>query len=127
MREASLEALRGRRILVVEDEYLIAEDIVAALRRAGAEAVGPVSKLEAAAAFVVEGEPLDGALLDVNLRGGRSWTVLDALRARRVPVVLATGYGAESIPPAYAALPRCEKPMGMDALLRMLASEIAAA
>ena len=72
------------------------------------------------------GNQIDGALLDVNLGNEAIWPVVDALLARHVPLVLATGYDASAIPPAYAGLPRCEKPATGQELVRALARTLAA-
>jgi CheY-like chemotaxis protein len=114
-------ALRGRRILVVEDEYMIAQEIAEMLAAAGAEALGPVPSVSDAIQLIASEGWIDGALLDVNLNNEAVWPVADALRARDVPVVLATGYDANVIPPAYAHLPRCEKPATGQDLARALA------
>lgn len=60
--------LQGARVLVVEDEYLIADDLASALRKAGAETVGPVSTIDEAEELVRQ-KPLDAAIVDLNLRG----------------------------------------------------------
>jgi CheY-like chemotaxis protein len=102
--------LEGRLVLVVEDEYMIADEIAGMLAAAGAETLGPVARVSDALHLIAAAGRIDGALLDVNLRGEAVWPVVDALRARGVPVVLATGHDASAIPPSYAGLPRCEKP-----------------
>ena len=123
---AMQDALQGRRILVVEDEYMIAEDIAGELADAGAEPLGPVPSVASALRLIAAESRIDGALLDVNLRNEAIWPVVDMLLQRGVPLVLATGYDASAIPPAYLHLPRCEKPVsGRDlahALARMLDS-----
>jgi CheY-like chemotaxis protein len=118
------EGLKGRRILVAEDDYHIADDLVAALEVAGAEVVGPASGVAEALALARSAAGLDGAVLDVNLRGEMIWPVVEALASRGVPVVLATGYDAGMIPPAHGHLPRREKPVQARELLKMLASRI---
>ena len=102
--------LRGCRILVVEDEYMIAEEILEVLLDAGAEALGPVPTVSEALHLIAAEPCIDGALLDVSLNSVAVWPVVNALLARGVPLVLATGYDASIIPRAYAHLPRCEKP-----------------
>lgn len=108
---APTNVLHGRRILIVEDDYMSAQDAAKALAKAGAETHGPVPAVADALKLVsAEQGGIDGALLDVNVRDGMIWPVVDALQAQGVPLVLVTGYDAEAIPPAYAGLPRCEKP-----------------
>ena len=127
MSGSGIGILRGRRILVAEDEYFIADEVAEALAEAGAEVVGPAATVEAAQALARAEERLDGAVLDANLGGAMIWPVLDALTARGVPVVLATGYDAGVIPKAHADLPRCEKPVAARDVLRALARGVAAA
>lgn len=120
------EQLLGRRVLVAEDEYLIAREIAAALRRAGAAVVGPVPTLDAAMDAVSgSGEALDAALLDINLRGDLVYPVADALVQRGVPVVFATGYDAGTIPDRYAGIRRCDKPAEAGTVIRALRSALA--
>jgi DNA-binding NtrC family response regulator len=119
-----LSVLRHRRILVVEDEYMIAQEIADVLVAVGAEAVGPVPRVSEAMQLLAS-EGIEGALLDVNLHNEAIWPVVDALRARHVPVVLATGYDVNVIPPAYAHLPRCEKPVTGQDIIRALARALA--
>lgn len=124
MRSAAEGRLRGRRILVAEDEYHIAEEIAQTLTDAGAKVLGPVSTVTQAQALAAGEGRIDGALLDVNLSGRMVWPALDALLRRNIPAVLTTGYDGNSIPAGYANLPRCEKPVTMheltDALLQAL-------
>ncbi|HYF08002.1 MAG TPA: PAS domain S-box protein [Acetobacteraceae bacterium] len=88
-----------RRVLVVEDESIIALDLAATVRSLGWEAVGPATRL-AEAERLMEGGALDAAVLDLNLRGESSLPLADALEARGVPVIFVTGYG--SLPPGEA-------------------------
>ena len=117
-------ALRGRHVLVAEDEYFLADEVAEALGAAGAEVVGPVSRVSEALELARGGERLDAAVLDVNLGGEMIWPVAEALAARGVPVVLATGYDAGVIPPRHAGLPRCEKPLDAKAVALALARAI---
>jgi CheY-like chemotaxis protein len=82
----------GLRILVVEDEMLIAILIEVILQELGCHVVGPVSRLDAAMRLAHE-EPLDAAILDVSIRGGQVYPVAEKLLARNIPFVLASGYG----------------------------------
>ena len=103
-------SLAERRILVVEDEYMIADEIVTALAGAGAQVVGPAATVEDALDLLRSEQGPDAAVLDVNLLGKAVWPVVDTLLQRDVPVVLSTGYDSDAIPARYAMLPRCEKP-----------------
>ena len=114
--------LARRRLLLVEDEYLVAADLAWALKQAGAEIVGPAGSVADALELVRdESDRLDGAVLDINLGDERVFPVADALTERGVPFILATGYDASVIPPAYASTPRHEKPVDWVRLLRGLA------
>ena len=116
----STSALRGRRILVVEDEYMMAEDLRRDLEKVGAEVVGPVPSVADALRLLAREEGLDGAVLDVNLRGEKAYPVADALRQRGVPFVLATGYEQWALPEAYKEVSRCDKPVDLRHLARAL-------
>ncbi|WP_426954153.1 response regulator [Muricoccus radiodurans] len=117
-------SLHGCRILVVEDEYFLADELAQALQEDGAEVLGPVARVADALPLIRDEEQIDGALLDVNLAGEMVWPAVEALLARSVPIMLATGYDDKSIPPVYAHLPRVEKPLELRALLRTLRHEL---
>jgi CheY-like chemotaxis protein len=109
-----------QRILIVEDEPLIAmmlEDFLDALGKAHVATCDSVT----AALAVIDAERPDAAILDINLSGGeKSWPVADALAARDIPFVLSTGGGEES--PAHADRPRLVKPYTMENVARALDS-----
>lgn len=87
-----MTALSGRRVLIVEDESLIAmlaEDFLIEL---GVTVIGPATTIDGALAMI-ETQEIDAAVLDLNIRGERSDRVADALRLRGIPIVCATGYG----------------------------------
>ena len=111
-----MTTLSGRRVLVVEDEYYLADDLARALRARGADVVGPVPSLERALAAACS-EPIDFAVLDLNLKGDHGFPVADALAERNVPFVFATGYDETVIPERHRDVKRWEKPFDMDALL----------
>lgn len=115
--------LAGRRILVVEDDYLIAQVLTELLADAGAEVLGPIGRLEEAVAFVENTtETLDAAVLDINLHGSKSYPVADALISRAVRFVFTTGYGTDIIDSRYIRYPRCEKPFNESAVIAALIS-----
>ncbi|SKA39474.1 CheY chemotaxis protein or a CheY-like REC (receiver) domain [Enhydrobacter aerosaccus] len=115
--------LHGKRLLVVEDEYMIALDIAGTLESLGVQVVGPVGSVREALAIVNrEEERLDAAVLDINLRGERVYAVADALLARHVPFIFATGYAELLLDKAYMRIPRCEKPIDKRELIRQLAT-----
>jgi len=103
------QPLRGRRILVVEDQYLLATDVCEWLVDAGAEVLGPVPDSYQACALIDEERP-DNAVVDINLGQGPVYDVASRLTERRVPFLFATGYGRSSIPDEYAGTPCLEKP-----------------
>jgi ActR/RegA family two-component response regulator len=122
MADETPNGLRDRRLLIVEDDYTIAVELMRSLEALGVEVIGPVASVEDALALVErEGGRMDGAVLDINLRGRRVYPVAEALTARGVPFVFATGYDAMVIPGDYAGVPRCEKPVDKELLARMLA------
>jgi len=118
--------LAGRRILVVEDEFLVAEYIVEILRSAGAEVLGPLHALdEALAYFDAYVAGLDAVVLDVNLHGHPSYPIADILTRHGIGFVFTTGYDGSALDAAYRGHPRCEKPFREETLLAALAPALA--
>jgi len=114
--------LEGRRILVVEDEYLVALTLVELLEDAGAEVVGPYSNVAEAVAVVTGGtEHIDAGILDVNLDGETSFPVADALAQKHIFFLFATGYGGAALGDDYGHYPRCQKPYDPNDLFQRLA------
>lgn len=112
--------LRGLRLLVVEDTVLIAMEITMLLRECGCEVVGPASSAAAAAAFATE-EPLDGAILDINLAGETCFGVAKILDERDVPFIFLSGYDDRRIVPAsFHEAPKLNKPFDEDALVDLV-------
>ncbi len=114
------DMLRGRRVLVVEDEALVAMLVEDTLTDAGAEVIGPVRSVTEALAALARDRP-DAAVLDLNLDGVSSRPVADALAAAGVPFVVATGYGADGMPPGHAGVQVLAKPYDPSALTAALA------
>jgi DNA-binding NarL/FixJ family response regulator len=101
--------LQGRRVLVVEDEFLVAMDLELMLGELGCEVVGPIGDL-ANALRAAQEESFDLALLDVNVGGEPVTGVAEALVERGVPIVFCTGYQAANLPERYATAPTLMKP-----------------
>jgi DNA-binding response OmpR family regulator len=113
------DALKGVRVLVVEDEYFVAILIEEILESAGCVVMGPIPRL-LEALDAVDHEDYDVAVLDVNLAGERIDPVADALSERNVPFLFVTGYGASALPGEYAERPLLHKPFRMAELLGAL-------
>ncbi len=114
----SARPLANLSVLIAEDEGLIALNLESMLAELGCEIVGPVAEVDEVLA-AARGMRLDGALLDVNLRGRQVFAVLPELMAMGVPIVLTSGYDDETLfPPPFRALPRLAKPFDERALYR---------
>jgi len=111
--------LRGCRVLVVEDEFFIADDMAQTLSLNGAEVVGPAPTLDRAMALLDAG-PVDCAVIDVNLRGRLAYALADELKRRGVPFVFATGYDPAVVPSSYRDVPCWQKPYSLEELVRSL-------
>jgi DNA-binding response OmpR family regulator len=118
MTEAS-PASAKRRILVVEDEMLIGMLLEDMLTDMGHEVAAIVPRLKDALA-AVERESFDLAVLDVHLHGESAFPVADALIAKGVPFIFATGYGERGLPDSYRGRPVLQKPFARDDLDRLL-------
>lgn len=116
--------LLGCRVLVVEDEYLIADELRCELEGAGAEVVGPIGHLAPAMEIAGADEAIDAAVLDLNLGGAEVLPLADLLIGRGVPVVFATGYDAESLPSRFADVPTCGKPVSFLTLVAALQNAV---
>ena len=122
----NLSSLSGRRILVVEDELMIAMLIDDVLKEAGCEVVGPMPRLTPALQAASTEARLDGALLDINLAGELVSPVADRLVERGVPFVFLTGYGWHMLPERFHSHPLVTKPCRQDLLLATLAAAVGA-
>jgi CheY-like chemotaxis protein len=116
--------LRSRRILVVEDEYAIAESLVAALEAIGSAVVGPALSVERALAAIEREPHIDAAIVDINLRGVLAHAVADRLMARNIPFVFTSGYGVDILPKRYPGIKNCQKPYLIEDVEQALASAI---
>jgi DNA-binding response OmpR family regulator len=113
------------RILVLEDEPLIALDLAATLAEAGWEVIGPAGSLAAAEALLGAGDP-DLACLDLNIGSETSHDLARALLARGVPVVFISGRDARALPQDLREVPVLGKPVRTSALLATLSDRLGA-
>lgn len=111
------QTLTGCRILVVEDEYYLADEASAILSQVGADIIGPVPTVQQAQAILDSDAKIDGALLDVNLRGELVFELADALRTRRVPFAFATGYDGDVLPDRFTDRLVLSKPVRPEQLI----------
>jgi two-component sensor histidine kinase len=112
---AQPSVLAGKRVLLVEDEMLVAMMMNDMLTDLGFSVVGPFSRI-AEALPVAKANDLEAAVLDINLNGELVYPVAEALVARGVPIVFVTGYGAESIDDRFAEVPVLQKPIERQVL-----------
>jgi CheY-like chemotaxis protein len=114
--QAAPSPLQGKRFLVVEDEPLIALEIVAGLERAGAEVAGPLGTVDESLA-TIDGGTFDAVLLDANLRGRPAGDIAAALTRRKVPFVFVTGYGREALPESFGQVSMLTKRFTQEQLV----------
>jgi DNA-binding NtrC family response regulator len=107
----------GCRVLIVEDEWLLANDLEAALKSLGADVTALVGDIDDARGQLAEGR-FDVGVIDVNLRGHNAFELADELQRQGIPFVFATGYSAEVIPSRFANVDRWEKPFDQHSLAK---------
>ena len=116
----------GRRVLLVEDEPIVAWLLKDMLVDLGCSVVGPAADVNQALAMI-DAESIDVAVLDVNLRGQMSYPIADVLVARGVPFVFSTGYDKDRLLDGYRTFPALQKPFHRsdlgDTLAKLLASK----
>jgi DNA-binding NtrC family response regulator len=113
-------SLKGKRVLVVEDEYYIADELERILNNIGAEVVGPVGTFQAAVRALRE-DTFDCAVIDLNLHGESAVPIADQLMERGASFAIATGYGSPAVPQRLRQVPRIEKPYDPAALVQLVA------
>lgn len=116
-------ALKGRRVMIVEDEVAIAMLLESVLEDEECSIVGPYGCLRDALA-AARTQTLDLALLDVNLAGEMVFPVAEVLSERGVPFLMLSGYGETALPPELRHWPVCAKPFRLDELISRLAALI---
>lgn len=109
----------GRRILIVEDEMVVAMLLEDMLEELDYEAVATVAR-ENDALAAISGNIIDAVILDVNLNGERSYAIADALIEKGIPLIFATGYGAGSLEPQYRNHTVLPKPFRIGELAEAL-------
>lgn len=118
--------LRGYRILVVEDDYLLADELQSELEDAAAVVLGPIGRLEDALDLIGSAQHIDAAILDLNLGGETTYSAADRLIERGVPFVFTTGYDGSAIPSRFVGVARCLKPVDMRQLTQTIGRAIRA-
>jgi two-component SAPR family response regulator len=116
-------ALVGLRVLVVEDEMLVSLMIEQILAKQRCIVVGPFDRIEGAL-DAAQHEPIDLAVLDVNINGVQIYPVAEVLAARLIPFVLVSGYGRNAIPPDRPDWSVCDKPFRAEELIAKLVARI---
>ena len=101
--------LTGRRILLVEDSPVVSDFAGEALRELGCEVVGPAANMATARELAQEGE-FDAAIVDLRIRGDKSFPICDILASRGIPFVLTSGYADWSMPEKLRGRPQLPKP-----------------
>ncbi len=104
---------RKRRILVVEDEAMISMLLEDMVLDCGAEIVGPVAKFDDALELAHRAE-FEVAVLDLNLNGTLSNPIAEVIRERGIPVIFATGYGADGLLDRFRDCPTLQKPFSQQ-------------
>lgn len=110
-----------QRVLLVEDEMMVAMGMEMALSDAGYEVVGPVGNFDDAE-NAASREAIDVAVLDVNLRGRDVFPIADILTSRGIRFAFLTGYDRASLPPRFLSFPLLPKPFRAEQLLATVAS-----
>ena len=124
----SVETAGGQRVLIVEDEPLVAMLLEDMISDAGYVVAGCVSAISQALEFARDkSSQFDVAILDVNLGGQPSFPIAEALATQGKPFAFATGYGAAGLPPEWRDRPTLQKPFGMGDVERILSSMMAEA
>ncbi|MET4220754.1 DNA-binding NtrC family response regulator [Bradyrhizobium sp. LB1.3] len=101
-------SIEGCRVLIIEDEYFLADDLAKALRLVGCKVIGPVAELRDA--MSIQTDSFDLALIDINLRECLAYPIADELIRLGKPFIFVTGYGADAMPHRFKDVRRFEKP-----------------
>jgi DNA-binding response OmpR family regulator len=112
-------SLAGYRLLVVEDDYFVAQDLCTTLREHGAVVLGPAPNIASARSLAGALRP-DCVLLDINLDGEHAFELARELRGRGMRIVFTTGYDSSFVPPGLRNTVCLQKPIDAAALLRSI-------
>jgi len=115
------KCLSGKSVLIVEDNFLLAEDLRSTVEKAGARIVGPIGDASQALAAAQE-KKIDVALLDVGFRGQSSVAVAHALAYRLIPFIIITGYVRDALPRELENALYLAKPVKTDAVLNVISA-----
>jgi DNA-binding NtrC family response regulator len=107
-------SMKGCRVLIIEDEYFLADDLAKALRLVGCKVIGPVPELSDA--MSIETDSFDLAVIDINLRECLAYPIADELKRLGKPFIFVTGYGAGAIPHRFRDVRRFEKPCDFETI-----------
>lgn len=118
---ATQPPLAGRQVMVVEDEYFLADDIRRELDSLGARIIGPVGEIEEASTLL-QSEPVDAAVLDVNVANEMIFPFARQLRSRNVPFLFTTGYDRSVVGPEFDNVQLLVKPVDAEELVRELSN-----
>jgi two-component SAPR family response regulator len=118
------QRLSGTHVLIVEDEYFIADDLARVLRLCGATPVGPAGTLEHAH-DLIDRVRVDAAFLDLNLHGDMAYQLAERLSGAQVPCVILSGYAENMLPSSVKGMARLEKPVDPALAMSCLSDEIA--
>lgn len=110
-----------KRIMIVEDDVLLAMDLAERLEHLGFEVLGPCMTSKSALKLF-EAQACDAAILDINLGRETSEAVAVSLHSKGVPFVVASGYSPEQYPPVFKGVPAVAKPVSVDALVALLST-----
>lgn len=123
MRRNQVADRTAKRVLIVEDEYLVALHLEDLLEALGYQVVGRASHLNDALVLARNSE-IDFAVLDINLAGPYSFPVADILRDRGIPFIFASGYGSDGLVEGYQQETALSKPYEVGALADAIARAV---
>ena len=124
MKSSRGSQLQDVRVLILEDEFLIADDLARAVRDAGGTPLGPVNSVHDAEKLIARNQ-LDAAIVDLNLRGAMATEFVERLAATELPCLIVSGYAEEALPLSLREVPRLEKPISPISVVSALAQELA--